>query len=117
MQVVRAKSHGPPDVLAHRGRCPVLRPDPGQVLIRVDSAGVNFSDIKRRRNDSYPFPTPLPYTPGGEVAGTVEALGDGVDGPPQSARRSSRWWEAMGRAATRSSPWPTPRRSSRPRLA
>lgn len=76
-----SKELRPPDVLVLE-EMPVPQPGPGQVLIRVESAGVNFSDIKRRRNDSYPFPTPLPYTPGGEVAGTVEALGDGADGPP-----------------------------------
>lgn len=80
MQAIRAKSFGTPDVLVIE-EVPVPRPGPGQVLIRVESAGVNFSDVKRRRNDPYPFPTTLPYTPGGEVAGTVEALGEGVEGP------------------------------------
>lgn len=81
MIAVRARSFGTPDVLVLE-EVPVPQPGPGQVLIRVESAGVNFSDVKRRRNDVYPFPTTLPYTPGGEVAGTVEALGDGVEGPP-----------------------------------
>lgn len=80
MEAVRAKSYGTADVLALE-EVPVPRPEPGQVLIRVEAAGVNFSDVKRRRNDPYPFPTPLPYTPGSEVAGTVEALGEGVEGP------------------------------------
>jgi NADPH:quinone reductase-like Zn-dependent oxidoreductase len=60
---------------------PVPQPGPGQVLIRVESASVNFSDVKRRRGDAYPFPTALPYTPGSEVAGTVAALGAGVTAP------------------------------------
>ena len=81
MQAVRARRFGPPDVLVLE-EVPLPRPEAGQVLIKVESASVNFSDVKRRRNDAYPFPTPLPYTPGGEVAGVVEALGDGVDGPP-----------------------------------
>ena len=81
METIRAHRFGPPDVLVLE-EVPVPRPGPGQILIKVESAGVNFSDVKRRRNDSYPFPTPLPYTPGGEVAGTVEALGEGVEGPP-----------------------------------
>jgi len=81
MQAVRAKSFGTPDVLVLE-EVPIPQPGPGRVLIRVESAGVNFSDVKRRRNDAYPFPTTLPYTPGGEVAGTVEALGEGVEGPP-----------------------------------
>jgi len=80
MQAVRAKSFGTPDVLVLE-EVPVPRPGPGQMLIKVESAAVNFSDVKRRRNDTYPFPTTLPYIPGGEVAGTVETLGDGVEGP------------------------------------
>jgi len=81
MQAVRAKSFGTPEVLVLE-EVPVPQPGPGQVLIRVESAGVNFSDVKRRRHDPYPFPTTLPFTPGGEVAGKIEALGDGVKGPP-----------------------------------
>ena len=81
MEAIRARRYGTPDVLVLE-EVPVPRPGPGQVLIRVESAGVNFADVKRRRNDPYPFPTPLPYTPGGEVAGVVEALGAGIDGPP-----------------------------------
>ena len=81
MQTVLARRFGTPDVLVLE-RVPVPRPGPNQVLIRVESAGVNFSDVKRRRNDPYPFATALPYTPGAEVAGTVEALGEDVEGPP-----------------------------------
>jgi NADPH:quinone reductase-like Zn-dependent oxidoreductase len=55
-------------------------PGPGQVLIRVDAAAVNFSDVKRRRGDAYPFATRFPFVPGGEVSGTVAALGPGVEG-------------------------------------
>jgi NADPH:quinone reductase-like Zn-dependent oxidoreductase len=61
---------------------PTPRPGPGQVLIRVESAGVNFSDVKRRRGDAYPFATEFPYVPGSEIAGTVVAHGPCVDGPP-----------------------------------
>ncbi|MEL6760481.1 MAG: zinc-binding dehydrogenase, partial [Myxococcota bacterium] len=61
---------------------PTPEPGPGQILIRVDSAGVNFSDVKRRRGDAYPFETRFPFTPGGEVAGTVVAHGSGVENPP-----------------------------------
>jgi NADPH:quinone reductase len=61
-------------------------PQAGQVLIRVESASVNFSDIKRRRGDAYPFATAFPYVPGGEVAGTVEAIGLGVEGHAVGAK-------------------------------
>ena len=81
MQAIRANTFGPADVLELED-VPIPQPGPEQVLIRVESAAVNFADVKRRRNDAYPFPTSLPYTPGGEVAGKVEVLGDGVAGPP-----------------------------------
>jgi NADPH:quinone reductase len=81
VKVVQLKVHGGPEVLEFVD-APDPKPGPGQILIKVESASVNFSDTMRRRNDPYPFPTTLPFIPGGEVAGTVEALGEGVDGPP-----------------------------------
>ncbi len=81
MHAIRLSRFGGPDVLELVDiDTPVA--GPGQILIRVESAAVNFADIMRRRHDAYPFPTPLPFIPGSEVAGTVEAVGDGVDGPP-----------------------------------
>ena len=59
---------------------PRPRPSPGQVVVRVEAASVNFSDVKRRRGDPYPFPTEFPFVPGSEVAGTVSDIGDGVAG-------------------------------------
>jgi NADPH2:quinone reductase len=52
-------------------------PGPGQVLVKVAAAGVNFIDIYLR---SGLYPRQLPAVPGGEGAGTVEALGEGVSG-------------------------------------
>lgn len=52
-------------------------PGPGQVRIAVKAAGVNFPDTLIIR-DLYQFKPPRPFAPGGEVAGVVEALGDGV---------------------------------------
>ena len=80
MKAIQMTEQGGPEVLTL-----VDVPDPvagpGQILIRVVSASVNFSDVMRRRGDDYPVPTPLPFIPGAEVSGTVVALGDGVDGP------------------------------------
>lgn len=80
MKAIQMTEQGGPEVLEL-----VDVPDPvagpGQVLLRVTSASVNFSDVMRRRGDDYPLPTPLPFTPGAEVAGMVVALGAGVDGP------------------------------------
>ena len=77
MMAIQARSFGAPSVL-EPVELPVPEPGPGQVLIRVASAAVNYSDVMRRRASPYPFPTSLPYTPGGEVAGTVEKVGLGV---------------------------------------
>jgi NADPH2:quinone reductase len=80
MKAIQMTEQGGPDVLTL-----VDVADPvagaGQVLIRVVAASVNFADVMRRRGDDYPVPTPLPFTPGAEVSGTVVALGQGVDGP------------------------------------
>ena len=50
------------------GDLPDPVPGPGQVLIRVESAAANFSDVLRRRGDDYPVPTPSPFVPGADVA-------------------------------------------------
>ena len=81
MKAIQMQSYGTSDVLLYTS-VPDLKPGSGQVLIKVESAAVNYSDIMRRSNTPYPFPTPLPFIPGGEVAGTVEELGEGVTGPP-----------------------------------
>jgi NADPH:quinone reductase-like Zn-dependent oxidoreductase len=81
MKAVVLQAHGGPELLEYAD-APDPRPGPGQVLIEVAAAAVNYADVIRRRDDPYPFPTPLPFVPGSEVAGTVAALGEGVDGPP-----------------------------------
>lgn len=81
MKAMRTHEYGTPDVLKYETVAD-LNPAVGEVLIRVESASVNYSDIARRSNALYPFPTPLPYIPGSEVAGVVDALGEGVTGLP-----------------------------------
>jgi len=54
-------------------------PGPGEVLIRVTAVGLNFFDTLMLR-DKYQISPPLPFSPGAEVAGPIEALGDGVAG-------------------------------------
>jgi len=50
-------------------------PEPGQALVRIETAGVNFLDIYQRLGQ---YPVPLPMTPGNEGAGVVEEVGPGV---------------------------------------
>ncbi|MGB9958018.1 quinone oxidoreductase family protein [Haloferax prahovense] len=53
-------------------------PTPGEVRIAVEAAGINFADIMQRRGTYRDGPEP-PYTPGMEAAGTIDAVGEGVD--------------------------------------
>lgn len=76
MKAVRVRQSGGPDVMQLE-EWPAPQPGPGQVIVRVEAAGVNQMDLSQRAGT---WPLPLPYTPGWEIAGTVEALGAGVAG-------------------------------------
>jgi len=80
VKTVRFHSTGSPDVLTFED-VPDPVPGRGEVLIRVEAVGLNFADVLRRRGDPYPEPSPLPFTLGGEVAGTIAALGEGLTEP------------------------------------
>lgn len=54
-------------------------PGPGEALVRVRAASVNFPDLLMTRGE-YQFKPPLPFTPGLDIAGEVVALGEGVTG-------------------------------------
>jgi NADPH:quinone reductase-like Zn-dependent oxidoreductase len=70
--------HGPPEVLQVQER-PEPQAHPGQVVIDVHAAGINFADLMARLG-FYPDAPKPPCVVGYEVAGTVAAIGDGVDG-------------------------------------
>ena len=57
---------------------PTPQPGPGQVRVRVRAASVNFPDLLQTRGE-YQHKPALPFIPGLEIAGEVEALGEGVD--------------------------------------
>jgi NADPH2:quinone reductase len=85
MKAIRFHAHGGPEVLRYEDVADPV-PGPGQVLLRVLAAGVNYADASRRTGGtSYPRPTPLPFTPGSEVVGVVEKLGDGASGIARDA--------------------------------
>jgi NADPH:quinone reductase len=77
VNAIRVQSTGGPEVLRLQ-QLAVPQPGPGQVLVRVEAAGVNFIDIYQR---SGRYTMALPFTPGQEAAGTVTAVGAGVSAP------------------------------------
>ena len=74
MKAIRVHRTGGPEVLRLED-VQVPEPGTGQVLMRVEAAGVNFVDVYHRTGL---YPAALPYTPGREAAGIVERVGDGV---------------------------------------
>ena len=78
MRVAWVEERGGAEVLRVVDR-PLPEPGPGLVLIKTEFAGVNWTDVMQRTGD-YPTVLPLPYVPGHEVAGRVEAVGVGVVG-------------------------------------
>lgn len=77
MQAVEIARPGGPEVLQVCER-PVPAPGPGQVLVQVAFAGVNRPDVLQREG-RYPPPPGASDLPGLEIAGTVAALGEGVE--------------------------------------
>lgn len=80
MHAIRQHAFGPAENLRYE-LVDDLSPGPGQVRIEVSASGVHLIDTKIREGmQGGPFPQPeLPMTPGREVAGVVDVLGDGVD--------------------------------------
>jgi NADPH2:quinone reductase len=76
MKAIRVHQFGGPEVLKLED-IPTPKPDAGQVLVRVRAVGVNPYDTYMRAG-TYAIKPPLPYTPGSDAAGTVEAVGAGV---------------------------------------
>ena len=76
MKALLCVEHGPPEKLVFSD-IPMPEPGPGQVRVRVAAAGVNFPDTLIIQN-LYQSKPPLPFSPGGEAAGMVDAIGEGV---------------------------------------
>lgn len=76
MRAIQCVEWGQPEAL-QLNEIELPAPGPGQVLVRVDAAGVNFPDLLIVQK-KYQLQPPLPFTPGAELAGEVLAVGDGV---------------------------------------
>ncbi len=75
MKAIRVDRPGGPDAL-RSAEVPDPKPREGEALVRIDAAGVNFIDVYHR---SGAYPLGFPLVPGMEGAGTIVALGAGVD--------------------------------------
>ncbi|MBV9143126.1 MAG: quinone oxidoreductase [Pseudonocardiales bacterium] len=76
MRAIQVTEIGGPEVL-RLAELPDPEPEPGQLLVEVAAAGVNFLDTYQR---SGAYPVPLPFIPGREGAGTVTAVGPDATG-------------------------------------
>ena len=76
MKAIQVAEFGGPEVLK-LNEIPTPKPDAGQVLIKVHAVGVNPYDTYMRAG-TYARKPPLPYTPGSDGAGVVEAVGEGI---------------------------------------
>jgi len=85
MRALQQTSLNGPQDLRLVSDVPVPSPNPGEVLIRVTAAGVNFVDISQARGTFAPGPQP-PYVAGIEGVGEVIAVGEGVTTPEPGAR-------------------------------
>jgi NADPH:quinone reductase len=94
MQAIRVHEHGGPEVLRLE-TLPDPRPAPGEAVVRLETSGVNFFDIRQRTGD---YKVKLPITLGNEGAGVVEAVGPGTDGVRVGQRVA--WQMQQGSYAT-----------------
>jgi NADPH:quinone reductase len=76
MKAIRVHEFGGPEVLKLE-EVGTPKPSAGEVLVRIHAAGINPYDTYMRAG-TYALKPPLPYTPGSDAAGVVEAVGDGV---------------------------------------
>jgi len=91
MKAIRVSQTGGPEVLQYVD-VDDPKPGAGEALVRIEAIGVNFIDVYHRTGL---YKLPLPFSPGSEAAGVVEAIGEGVD----SLKKGDRVAYAMVRGA------------------
>lgn len=76
IQAIQVRATGGPEVLVPT-TIELAEPGPGRARVRLEAIGVNYIDTYHRTGL---YPLPLPFVPGVEGAGRVEAIGEGVSG-------------------------------------
>jgi len=82
LKAIQIEQVGGPEVLKLK-EVVIGQPGPGQALVRIVNVGVNFVEIYQR---SGRYPVKLPFIPGSEASGVVEAVGEGVSNVGPGAR-------------------------------
>lgn len=82
MRAFRVTGAGRPAVLTE---CPVPDPGAGEIRVRIEACGLNFADLLMEQGKYQDMPEP-PFTLGMEVAGVVDTLGPGTQGPAPGTR-------------------------------
>ena len=78
MRALLSNEPGGPDTLRLE-EVPAPQAGPGELLVRVRAAAINFPDVLIIE-DKYQLRPPRPFAPGGEIAGEIESVGEGVEG-------------------------------------
>ncbi len=78
MKALLCNEHGTPEQL-QLTEVPVPEPGAGEVRIAIEACGINFPDVLMVAG-KYQMQPPLPFAPGAEIAGTIDAVGSGVEG-------------------------------------
>src|SRR3712207_4896541 len=78
MRALLSRISGGPETL-ELAELPDPEPGPGQLLVRVRACAINYPDVLIIE-DKYQFKPERPFAPGGEIAGVVKAVGEGVSG-------------------------------------
>src|SRR5215813_3898626 len=78
MRAWRTHRYGPPHEVLALDRVPIPTPGPGELLVRVHAIPLNLNDLERITGGNMMVRPELPYSPGMEVMGVVDACGDGA---------------------------------------
>lgn len=103
MKAVLCKSFGPPESLVVED-APSPQIKPSEILLDVHAAGVNFPDTLMIEG-KYQFKPPFPFSPGGEAAGVIAAVGEKVSHLKVGDRVMAL---TAGAALPNRLPWPVP---------
>lgn len=79
MRALQVNQHGDPLAVLSVNDVDIPEAGPGEVLIKVSAAALNFNDILRAQGGLVSVPKPPPFTLGMDVCGTVEAAGEGAE--------------------------------------